>query len=235
MVSPWTLLIHLAWLPLLLIAFLKLYRGPHPWPAAMLAYFLGSFMVLPAFGMQQVWNWSVPRSDLVTLLEMPIWFVPVEEGAKVFAALLAARTLGYSPPRRSFFPLALAAALGFAATETALAVTEWGIEVLPLRVLVAIPAHVVFTAFAGAGLVGASEGPVRLLAFLGWWTLASLAHSAYNFVVLYQPDATGLHLLGWLGCLVGATGLLAAVRLMHARQAALPTRSGPPKGGGGAS
>ncbi len=207
--SPLVLAVHLVWLPSLFVLFLKMYRGPHPFLSALLAYFLGAVMILPALLMQLLWNWSVPSDPMASVLEMPVWLVPIEEGAKIFAALIAARVLGYQPPRRSFFPLALAAALGFGAAETAMAVMQMGPEVLPVRTLLSVPAHVIFTVLAAAGLAGKPSAAVSKTAFLAWWVLAALAHSAYNTLLLYRPNTTLFHaflfLLG-LGCLASALG-----------------------------
>ena len=216
MFSPWVLLVHLSWLPLLFVLFLKFYRGPYPLLAALLAYFLGSLMTVPALVLQTVWNLAVLPGELSSILELPLWFVPVEEGAKLFAALLAALALGYAPPRRAYLPLVLASALGFAATESVVAVSVFGLDVLPLRVLVAVPGHVIFSSYAAAGLVGRADGEISWWAFLAWWSLATVAHAGYNVVVLHDPLATPLDILGWLIALAGASVLLSVVRITGA-------------------
>jgi RsiW-degrading membrane proteinase PrsW (M82 family) len=217
--SPWTILVHLAWLPVVFILFLKLYKGPHPVAAALLAYFLGGLMVTPALALQQLWNAMVPRGSISEMLELPLWFIPVEEGSKLVAALLSAVVLRYEPPRRSFLPIAVAAALGFAVAETGFAVAVFGADSLPLRVLVSVPSHAVFTLFAAAGLVGKPAHPFRLRAFLGWWTLATGAHFAFNIVSLHETEADALDVFVWQAELGAAAALLATARWIQRKVA----------------
>jgi RsiW-degrading membrane proteinase PrsW (M82 family) len=215
--SPLTMIVHIAWLPLLFVLFMKMYKGPYPILAALLTHFVGGIMVVPALLMQILWNQQMPDEPLVTLLEMPLWFVPVEEWAKLTAALIAAKMLGYRPPRRCFLPLAVGASLGFAATESALAVAELGIDVLPIRVLVAIPGHIIFTTVAAASLVGKAGAKISRWALLGWWSLAAVSHTAYNMVVLYHPDADMLDIFMWLLSLAGIAAILAFFKYWQAR------------------
>lgn len=216
--TPWTLLVHLIWVPSLFVLFLKVYRGPYPLVSALLAYFLGALMTVPALGMQLLWNLSVPETPASSILEMPLWSIPIEEGAKVFAALLAARFLGYAPPRRCFLPLAIAAALGFAAAETAMAVVQMGPDVLPLRTVLSVPAHVIYTTFAAAGLAGSPRDPIGKLAFLGWWSLSVAAHLTFNGLLTYFPDASPLEAFQVLAVLGVLAGALATLRTRLARR-----------------
>ena len=225
--SPWTVLVHMAWLPPLFIVFIKMYRGRYPVGASLLAYFIGGLMVLPAVALEQFWHAFVPHDRLVELIEMPLWFVPVEEGSKLFGALLAAKALGFEPPRRSFLFIAIASALGFAVAETGFALAAFGAETLPIRTLISVPAHVVFTLFAAAGLVGKPAAPLHLTAFLGWWCLATGAHISYDVVALYHPDANALDLFVWQAALSGAAVLLAIARLLQRRVVAHVTRAVP--------
>jgi len=210
----------MTWLPPLFIVFMKLYRGRYPVGASLLAYFTGGLMVLPAVILQQIWDAYIPHERLVDLIAVPAWFIPVEEGSKLFGALLAAKALGIEPPRRSFLFIAIASALGFAVAETGFAVAAFGAESLPLRTLVSVPAHVVFTLFAAAGLVGKPAAPLHLAAFIGWWCLATGAHLAYDIVALYHPDADALDLFVWQACLSGMAVLLAISRLLQRHIAA---------------
>jgi RsiW-degrading membrane proteinase PrsW (M82 family) len=216
--SPWYLTVHLFWIPAIAVLFKLVYRGSHSVLAACLSYFLGCLGVIPALVLQAVWNVHVPAGEVATLLELPLWAAPVEEGVKLFAALLAARLLLLDCSRRDFVCLAAGAALGFAAAETLFSVAFNGFDVLPLRVLVSMPAHASFTLFAAIGLAGSARPQVTRRTFWGWWLLSSLAHTSYSAPLLLDRDAAlwlpGLIMLAF----VALAGVFAAFRLRRVRR-----------------
>ncbi len=206
-----TVLVHLGWLPLLLVLFFVYYKERYPIPAALLAYFLGGLATLPAWVLQVAWRWAWLDQEWAQMWDMPLWIVPVEESAKLMAGVLAFRALDCKSCR-SFFPLALSAALGFAVTETAIAVMVWGLDVMPLRLLVSVPGHVLFTALAAIGLAGCGGERLRWASLIGWGLLAVVSHTGYNIFLLHGEDASALHAFLWLAALAGGCVLLARFR-----------------------
>lgn len=201
------LLVHLGWLPLLLVLFWVFYKERYPIPAALLAYFLGGFATLPAWVLQVGWRFAFLGHDWAHLWDMPLWIVPVEEAAKLASGMMAFSALG-CVRCRSFFPLALSAGLGFAGTESAIAVMVWGLDVMPLRLLVSVPGHVLFTALAAIGVAGCQGSRPRWRALIAWWLLAVATHAAYNTILLHHPDSTALDAFLWLaGLAVGCVAL----------------------------
>lgn len=211
--SGWYLLSHLFWLPAIAVIFRLIYRGKYPVAAAALSYFLGCLAVIPALLIQSVWNVHVPESPVSNMIALPLWACPVEEWAKLLAALGAARLLKEETNQRAFLALAVAASLGFAAAETVLFVMERGAYLLPVRVLISMPAHVSFTLFAAAGLAGSPSREVSRRTFWGWWMLASVAHTAYSGPLVLDSEVSWWVPVGVMGTLLGASVALAAVRV----------------------
>jgi hypothetical protein len=207
-----TLFIHLGWLPLLLVLFWLYYKEKYPIGAALLAYFLGAFATLPAWLLQLAWRWVWLGQEWAEMWDMPLWIVPVEEGAKLVAAIGAFSALGCKQCR-SFFPLAMAAALGFSVLESSLAVMVWGLDVVPVRLLVSVPGHLVFTALAAVGLAGCRSEKPRWTLLLLWGLLAVVAHTAYNHFLLYHEGANLLEAFAWLLAIGTACGVLVFLRL----------------------
>lgn len=225
MVSSLLLLVHIAWLPLMFVAFLKLYARPHPFISALLAHFLGAIFILPALLFELAADQVLPARADPELLKLVVAVAPVEEGAKLGAAILAARLLGLSLEERSFLPVALAAALGFGAAETVLAVGVQGVDVLTVRVLVSVPAHVLFTSFAAALVIGGKARSSRWTSSLGALALACAVHIAYDAVLLVQSGTPMLGVVLWLLAWGVASAMLTLVRL---RQQARATAAGTP-------
>lgn len=211
--SGWYLLAHLFWLPAIAVVFKLLYTGRHPVSSAALSYFLGCLSVIPALLIQSVWNVHVPESPASNLLELPLWACPVEEWAKLLAAVGTARLLKEETNRRAFLALGVSASLGFAAVETVLFIMQRGVEILPVRVLISMPAHVSFTLFAAAGLAGSPSRQVTRRSFWAWWLLASLAHTAYSGPLAFDPEVSWCVPVGVLGSLLTAAVILALVRV----------------------
>lgn len=211
--SGWYLLSHLFWLPAIAVTFRLIYRGKYPVASAAVSYFLGCLAVIPALLIQSVWNVHVPESPVANVVAVPLWACPVEEWAKLLAALGAARLLKEETNRRAFLALAVAASLGFAAAETVLFVMERGAHLLPIRVLISMPAHLSFTLFAAAGLAGSPSKEVSRRTFWGWWMLASAAHTAYSGPLAFDPDVSWCVPVGVMSTLLAASVALAAIRV----------------------
>jgi len=216
-VPAWYLVVHLFWIPAIALVFRFAYTARWPVRAAALSYFFGCVSVVPAFLIESVWNVYVPESRITNVLELPLWACPVEEWAKLLAALLTARLLNLAPHRRSFIALAISASLGFAAAETLLFVMERGAEILPLRVLISMPAHVSFTMFAAVGLAGSRTREVTRRTFWGWWFLSSVAHTAFSAPLVFDPDVSPFLPILLMAAFLTGAGLLATVRLRRRR------------------
>lgn len=213
----WSLTVHLFWIPTLALVFRLLYRGRHPFMAALLAYSLGGVAILAALFMQAAWNISLPENQIMTLLELPLWSAPVEEWAKLLAAVVTARVVSPDRPSRDFVAISVAASLGFAGGETVLFVMEKGADVLPLRVLISMPAHVSFTLLAAIGLAGGRSPRETRRLFWSWWALASLAHTAYNAPLLLDPETSPLYPLAATLLFFGLALLFAWLRLKRSK------------------
>lgn len=212
MIDVDSLLVHLGWLPLLLVLFVVYYKERYPAGAALVAYFLGGLMTLPAWILQVAWRWAWLDQAWAQMWDMPLWIVPVEEGAKLVAGILAYKALGCHRCR-SFFPLALSAGLGFAVTETAVAVMVWGLDVMPVRLLVSVPGHVLFTSLAAVGVAGCKQGRPNWVSLLGWGGLSVVAHTGYNLFLLHGENAELLDAVIWLLVLAAIAVCLGYYRL----------------------
>jgi len=205
-------LVHLGWLPLLLVLFWVYYKEKYPIGAALLAYFLGGLMTLPAWVLQVVWRVAFLDQEWAQMWDMPLWIVPVEEAAKLLAGVLAFNALDCGRCR-SFFPLALSAGLGFAVSESAVAVMVWGLDVMPVRLLVSVPGHVLFTSLAAIGVAGCNGGRPNWLSLLGWGGLSVVGHTGYNLFLLHGEDAELLDAFLWLLALAAIAAILGYLRL----------------------
>jgi len=106
---------------------------------------------------------------------------------------------------------ALTVALGFAVGENALYAQQYGREVLLVRFLWPVPAHLAYAAVWGYGLARARFGPPGAPGS-GWRTFATslvgagLLHATANLVLLLGPNAAAL---------VGLSALVGLLWLAH--------------------
>lgn len=211
------MLAHIGWLPALVVLFRLAYRERNPVFAAAVSYFFGCIGTIIALAMQAVWHDYMPQSPVLDAVGLILYRIPVEEWTKIVAALLAARVLQIPLNRISFIPIAVSSSLGFAATETALYVTEFGLDLLPVRVLLSIPAHISFTLFTAIGIATAKDAEMTKRTVWGWWLLSLFAHVSYNVMLLLTPSSTIIVPFSLVGVLYAGAISIAVIRFKKPR------------------
>jgi len=134
-----------------------------------------------------------------------------EELCKALGAALAVRLFLRLDEPVDAMLAALTVALGFAVGENALYAQQYGREVLLVRFLWPVPAHLAYAAVWGYGLARARFGPPGAPGS-GWRTFATslvgagLLHATANLVLLLGPNAAAL---------VGLSALVGLLWLAH--------------------
>lgn len=150
------------------------------------------------------------RPDFTTRAgDVPLWRIAAfclfvgfnEECCKAIAAVFATRRLGNLDEPVDAMIYAMTVALGFAAAENVIYARNYGNEVLLVRFLWPVPAHMAYAAVWGYGLArarfGASER-TRARVFAPYVLAAGLLHAAANFLLIMESTYAALASLSGL-------------------------------------
>jgi protease PrsW len=160
--------------------------------------------------------------------EVPQWRIGLfclfvglnEEAWKALAALIGTRRLRLVDEPVDAMIFAMSVALGFAAAENLVYAQAYGNEVLLVRFLWPVPAHLAYAAVWGYGLARARFGVLGrrppLLVFAGSVVAGGLLHAAANFMLVTQNRWTPL---------LSLAGLVALAFLAHHRLLKLAAQS----------
>lgn len=130
-----------------------------------------------------------------------------EEIAKAVAAVFTTRRFGDLNEPVDAMIYAMTVGLGFAAFENVLYATQFGNEVLLVRFLWPVPAHMAYAALWGYGLTKARyifPEKNQFLVLAPYVILAAVVHAATNFLLFSQGTLTtglSLAILLWLALL----------------------------------
>ncbi len=155
------------------------------------------------------------NSSAVSAIQLLVFCLLVgfnEEICKAVAAVYTTRRLGNLNEPIDAMIYAMTVGLGFAAVENVLYAARFGNEVLLVRFLWPVPAHMAYAALWGYGLAKARfvyPGINRAWVMAPSVILAGSVHAVANFLLFLQQSITALVSLGALGGLA----YLAHVRL----------------------
>jgi RsiW-degrading membrane proteinase PrsW (M82 family) len=160
---------------------------PEPKKKILKIFLLGALMVIPAFIIELVLEWTLAQvaSGIVSIFIVTFIIVgPTEELLKF---LVVKKWIYHSPEFDEVMDgivYTVSASLGFATVENILYVLESGIEIGIARAFLSVPGHAFYGALMGyyIGLAKWNKARERRLMTHGI-VLAILAHGLYNFLI----------------------------------------------------
>lgn len=219
----------LAFLPGLLVCYI-IYRldkyEREPFLAMAFAYLMGAIATLPSVVLQR-WGFSLiwpPMPDtLLTFLQAFGTIALNEECFKIAALLIAAYPWRFFNEPMDGIVYAVMVAMGFSSIENLAYAHEFGIETALVRIVTAMPAHLVFAIITGF-YVGKAKflesGTARFVKISKGLFWAVFFHGLYDFLIL-QNWTEWLYLLAVVGLY---TSLYFAMRMIKIRQEESPFR-----------
>ncbi len=171
---------------------------PEPKGLVAKAFLYGAISVLPAALIEAPFRRVIGTGsrDLLTLLAVSVLVVGlVEEAAKLVAVKLAAYDNREFDEVMDGIVYAVAAGLGFAATENLFYATSFGIAVGVVRAFVTDLAHASFSGIVGYHLGMAKFEPQRAVSLVARGMAAAvLLHGSYDFLIIggMVPPAFGI-------------------------------------------
>ncbi|MCI0487843.1 MAG: PrsW family glutamic-type intramembrane protease [Blastocatellia bacterium] len=201
-----------------------------------LTFLFGALATIPAFILNTIGG-SIILLIFGTLLgeeagNAAMFFIvvgPVEEGVKFLAVYIYAYHQPEFDEPADGVVYSAAAALGFAAIENILYLTQAGLPVILLRAPLSNPGHAFFAAFWGLAMSrakGASNLPWRKARWLiGGWLVASFMHGLFDTLLSLSGVLGGLVVALLVLLLMGAMFVFVEVSIIRA-VARSPHRTG---------
>lgn len=161
---------------------------PEPWPVLGRAFVIGAVAVLPAAALEYPFRSLIHGElDLVTAFWLSFGVVGFgEELIKLIAVYLGVYHLPEFDEPVDGIVYAVTAGVGFSVVENVLYISTFGLEVAPLRAVIASLAHASFSGVSGHFLGKAKFGGAALPALSRGLLLAAALHGVYDFILISQ-------------------------------------------------